>query len=147
MTPEATRLGAPPRLWLWGSHGQSPAHKETKTPQPIDVKGSAPRVNTNNANRRGYNPRFAEPGTVAPLYKMERLQNALLQGIGTDDADAALRNIAEVLNAVEQHYDINKQSYDQGIYGSGQGSELIRFIEHEKKLQEYVNNKKFGDPT
>ncbi len=72
--------------------------------------------------------------------------DALLPGIGIVDADAALKSIADVLNVVELYYDNNEQSYAQGIYGSGDGSELIQFIEHEKELQKYFNNKEYGDP-
>lgn len=72
--------------------------------------------------------------------------NALLPGIGIDDADAAFKSIADVLNVVELHYDKNKQSYEHGICGSGQGSELIDFIKYEKTLQKYYNNREYGDP-
>lgn len=72
--------------------------------------------------------------------------DALLPGIGIDDADAALKSIADVLNVVELHYDNNDRSYHQGIYGSGDASELIEFIKREKELQKYFKNKEYGDP-
>lgn len=72
--------------------------------------------------------------------------DALLPGIGIVDADAALKSIADVLNAVELYYDNNEQSYDQGIYGSGNASELIEFIGRAKVLQKYYNHKEYGDP-
>ncbi len=72
--------------------------------------------------------------------------NALLPGIGMEDADAALRSIGDVLNVIEQHYDSNEQSYDHGICGSGQGSELIDFIKYEKTLRKYYNKEEYGDP-
>jgi hypothetical protein len=71
---------------------------------------------------------------------------AILSGIGVKDADEALEGIADVLNAVEMYFDGNQQSYNHGIYGSGDCGELLECLKDEKKLRRYFNHKEFGDP-
>jgi hypothetical protein len=70
--------------------------------------------------------------------------NSHLSGIGINDADDALQSIADVLNTIERYYDGNQQPYKEGIYGSGNGEDLLEFIRRKKDLEQYFNQKEFG---
>jgi AbiU2 len=69
---------------------------------------------------------------------------AFLPGISIADTQKALQSIGVALNAVELHYDGKKMDYQQGIYGSGNGRELIEFIERAKQLQKYYDRHEYG---
>jgi hypothetical protein len=70
---------------------------------------------------------------------------SLLPEISVEHADETLHYIAEVLNAVERHYDNNEHPYRDGVYGSGNAEELLEFIRRKKDLEDYFNRKEFGN--
>ncbi len=70
---------------------------------------------------------------------------SLLPDIGIDDADSALKCMADTLNSVELYYDQNLRCYGEGIYGSGDAEEFIDFLARKTKLEEYFNRAEFGD--
>lgn len=77
--------------------------------------------------------------------KLKR-SNGLLPGIGIAYVDAALKSIADLLNAVELYYDDNERPYHNGTYSSEGASALIDFIRRANELEKDYNNREFGDP-
>lgn len=74
----------------------------------------------------------------------KKRSTALLAELGLTETDDVLANIAGLLNCIEQFYDHNEQSYDEGIYGSGNADDLLEFIKYEQSLQKYYEENEFG---
>ena len=74
-----------------------------------------------------------------------QLTNSLLPAIDIAQADEALKAIADVLNAIEDHYDSGEHEYECGILNWKEAAEeLLHFIAHEQYLQRYHDKRKFG---
>jgi hypothetical protein len=70
---------------------------------------------------------------------------AILPNVGINDVDDCLKNLATLLNMIEEHYDRNSRTYNEGIYGSGDAEELLGFFERAEKLERYFNRNEIGD--
>jgi len=78
--------------------------------------------------------------------KLKRAEPAL-PGIKTSEVGLALQNISQLLNAIERHYDRKEFPFEDGIYGAGNGSDLLKFIKRKEELERYFNHKESGRPS
>lgn len=75
----------------------------------------------------------------------QRQPSARLPAFNLADVDGVLDSFADILNAIESHYNNNTQSYASGIYGPGNADDLIEFVERNEKLERYFQTKEYGD--